>query len=506
MSWPTPGGARELAAFTKLQARLPKLFRKVFSDPLAPRTVVAIPGLSMDHEVLERVVGGRHYEERQLTMLMLLRLPNTRIVYVSSIPVDPTIIDYYLNQLPGVPTRHARQRLTMLSACDYSPGTLTRKILDRPRLLTRIREAIGDPQLAHMSCFNVTECERTLAVRLGIPLYGCDPELLDIGGKSGSRKAFREAGIPLPAGHEDLADTAEIAEALADLKHRSPSLARSVVKLNDGFSGEVNAVFSYTGCPKGDCRAWVKAHLPLNLAFEARDMNWEHYVEKLDRMGGIVEEWIPGPDVRSPSVQMRITPVGKLEMISTHDQIMGGPTGQIFQGSTFPADPAYAKEIQTLSAKVGKVLQRKKVLGRFGVDFVSIRQKDRWKHYAIEINLRKGGTTHTYQMLQFLTNGQYDSSKAEFVTPTGQKRAYYATDNLMNPIYRRLTPDDLIDISVQRGIHFDQTSQQGVVFSVIGALSRYGKLGVIAIAGDQVKARAMFNRARVTIDAEAAKD
>ena len=32
MSWPTPGGARELAAFAKLQARLPKLFRKVFSE------------------------------------------------------------------------------------------------------------------------------------------------------------------------------------------------------------------------------------------------------------------------------------------------------------------------------------------------------------------------------------------------------------------------------------------------------------------------------------------
>ena len=184
MSWPTRGGVRELAEFDKLQGGLPKLFRKVFSDPLAPRTVVAIPGLSMDHEVLERVVGGRHYEERQLAMLMLLRLPNTRIVYVSSIPIDPTIIDYYLNQLPGIPTRHARQRLMMLSACDASPGTLTQKILDRPRLLARIKEATGDPAIAHMSCSNVTGCERTLAVRLGIPLYGCDPRLLDVGSKS----------------------------------------------------------------------------------------------------------------------------------------------------------------------------------------------------------------------------------------------------------------------------------------------------------------------------------
>jgi hypothetical protein len=107
-------------------------------------------------------------------------------------------------------------------------------------------------------------------------------------------------------------------------------------------------------------------------------------------------------------------------------------------------------------------------------------------------------------LLQLLTNGRYDARKAEFRTPTGQLRAYYATDNLINPLYRRLIPDDLIDISVQHGIHFDQTSQQGVVFSVIGALPRYGKLGVVAIAEDQVKARAMFNRAVNRLDAEAA--
>jgi hypothetical protein len=28
-----------------------------------------------------------------------------------------------------------------------------------------------------MACFNVTEFERTLAVKLGIPIYGCDPDL-----------------------------------------------------------------------------------------------------------------------------------------------------------------------------------------------------------------------------------------------------------------------------------------------------------------------------------------
>ena len=348
MAIPAPGSAEELAAYQRLQARLPDLFRRVFADPLEPRTVVIVPGLTMDQDVLAKVLGGLHYEERQLAMLMLLRLPNTRVVFLSSTPIERPIVDYYLGLLPGITREEARQRLVLLSASDASAATLTQKILERPRLLERIRDAMGDPALAHLSCFNVTALERTLAVRLGIPLYGCDPSLQHLGGKSGSRAAFREAGVPLPDGREDLRSVEDVVEALAELKARNPSLPRAALKLNDGFSGEGNAVFSYAGCTAGDERRWIDAHVPLNLAFEARDMRWERFAAKIAESGGIVEEWIAGDGVRSPSVQLRITPLGDLEVISTHDQILGGPSGQVFQACTFPADPAYARRSSPL--------------------------------------------------------------------------------------------------------------------------------------------------------------
>ena len=41
-------------------------------------------------------------------------------------------------------------------------SALTAKILDRPRLVDRIFEAISDPESAHLTCFNATELERTL--------------------------------------------------------------------------------------------------------------------------------------------------------------------------------------------------------------------------------------------------------------------------------------------------------------------------------------------------------
>jgi hypothetical protein len=506
MAIPAPGSTEELAAYARLQARLPGLFRRVFADPLEPRTVVIVPGLTMDQDVLAKVLGGLHYEERQLAMLMLLRLPNTRVVFVSSTPIEPAIVDYYLGLLPGISRDDARRRLVLLSASDASPATLTHKILERPRLLERIREATGDLATAHLSCFNVTTLERTLAVRLGIPLYGCDPSLLYLGGKSGSRAAFREAGIALPDGHEDLRSVEQVVDALADLRKRNPSLPRAALKLNDGFSGEGNAVFSYAGCVAGDERRWTERHLPLNVAFEARDMRWDFFAAKIAEAGGIVEEWIAGEGVRSPSVQLRITPLGDLEIISTHDQILGGPSGQVFQACTFPADPAYAQQIQSRALAVGEVLKSRGVLGRFGVDFVSVPVENGWQHYAIEINLRKGGTTHTFQMLQFLTQGRYDSGRAEFVTPQGGSRSYYATDNVVNPLYRRLTPDDLVAVTDRHDLHFDAARQRGVVFNLIGALSEFGKIGIVAIDEDRARAQALFRDTVRVLDEEAARD
>ena len=235
-------------------------------------------------------------------------------------------------------------------------------------------------------------------------------------------------------------------------------------------------------------------------------MRWDLYTTKLAAMGGIVEEWIAGAGVRSPSVQLRITPVGGLEVISTHDQILGGPSGQIFQACTFPADPAYAREIQRLALRIGQVLLAKGALGRFSVDFVSVPGDDGWRHVAIEINLRKGGTTHTFQMLQFLTQGHYDAGRAEFATPDDGSRSYYATDNVVNPLYRRLTPEDLVEVTDRHDLHFDAQRNRGVVFTLIGALSEFGKIGIVAIDRDRESALALFRSTVQVLDTEAARD
>jgi hypothetical protein len=496
------GETSDTEAFPHLQERLSELYRRVFPDPMLPRTVLILPSLTLDADVLSRITGVPHYEERLLCLLLLLRMPATRVIYVSSAPIAEATIDYYLHLLEGIPHRHARERLTLLSCHDHSNEPLSAKLLRRPRLMNRIREALGDTELAHMACFNVTGLERRVALELDVPVYGCDPGLLPLGSKSGSRKLFREAGVPIPDGAEDLKSEAELIDALAALKSRNPQLRRAVIKLNEGFSGEGNAVFSFDGAPEeAELNAWIPEQFA-KVEFEARDMDWDIFRAKMAEMGGIVEAFVEGEDKRSPSGQFRIDPAGHVEAISTHDQVLGGKTGQEFLGACFPADAEYRLAVQTEGLKAAKKLAEKGVLGRFGIDFISVRDGGGWKHHAIEINLRKGGTTHPFIMLQYLTDGAYDPETGLFNTPDGEPRYYYATDNLESECYRGLLPEDLIDIAVRNGIHFHGATQTGVVFHLIGALSQFGKLGAVCVGKSPEDAEQLYRATVAILDRE----
>lgn len=504
-SLPEMGSATELDLFEQLQKGFAGQFELFFPDNLAPKTIVVIPSLTLDQEVLAKVEGALHYEERLLCLLMLLRMPRAHVVFVSSMPIDPVIVDYYLHLLPGITGNHARERLTLLSCYDMSDISLSEKILQRPRLIERIRQSIPREHVAHIACFNTTAYERTLAVRLNIPIYGCDPSLIYMGTKSGSRKAFRDAGLAMPPGFEDLGSFDEIVQAVSALKDMYPELKKAVIKMNDGFSGEGNAVIHYPeGLNNKEMFSWVHHNLEKEIKPVAKGMSFNSFMRKFGIMEGVVEAYIEGDEKNSPSVQCRVNPLGEVDIISTHEQTMGGESGQVFLGAHFPANTAYAAEISAMGHSVAEVLRNKGILGRFGIDFISVREGDTWKHYALEINLRKGGTTHPFLMLQFLTNGHYDANKGIYETPNQQQRFYFASDNLQKDTYKGLTPHDLIEIAMFHGLHFDGATQQGVMFHMIGALSEFGKLGVVCIGNSADKAYSLFEKTVEVLDAETA--
>jgi hypothetical protein len=491
--------------FDELQARMGDVWDAMRLNH-DDESVVVVPSITLDRAVASSGGVTQAYEERFLFMLMLLRQPRLRMVYVTSLPIAPEIIEYYLALLPGVIPSHARSRLSLVAVHDASPRSLSEKLLERPHLLARIAALIPNRARSHLMPYNTTDLERDVALSLGIPMYGADPRLAPLGSKTGCRRMFAEAEIPHPLGVENLRTLDQMSDAVVGMRAQRPTMDSVIVKLNDGVSGEGNALVQLSGLPAPGApteRAAVRERL-LGMELESLTTPRDVYLAKFEEGAGIIEERIVGQEVRSPSVQLRVLPGGVVELLSTHDQLLGGASGQSYLGCTFPAAPEYATAITRHAETIGRLLADQGALGRFAIDFVVVRGTDgTWTPYAIELNLRKGGTTHPFLTLQFLTDGRYDPTTSLFLTPRGQEKHLVATDHLESGLLRGLTPSDLFDIVARHGLHFDQSRQAGIVFHMISCITEHGRIGLTAVGDSPAEARRRYRDAESVLLEEA---
>ena len=460
-------------AFAALQARV-RPFPQVTDALLAEeRTVLAIPSISFDFAVLGQHAGElQALEERFLYFAFVLRRPRARLVLATSSPIPGDVVDYYLSLIPDV--ADARERMHLVSPADDSIRPLSEKLLDRPDLVAQLRELAGDRDRAFIMPFNVRRPERDLALALDIPIYGVDSRFARYGTKTGSRRLFETAGVTHPRGVNAVRTRAEVADALIALRRWRPGLEAAVVKHDDAVYGDGNRVISLRDLPPPGTAEERSA-----VDVRSRSLPPDYLAELAK--GGVVEEMIAG-EIRSPSVQLRILPGGQPIVISTHDQVLGGERGQSFVGCTFPADSSYAPVVVEEAGKVGRHLAVQGVMGRFGVDFVVARGEDGWEPYAVEINLREGGTSHPYGALWLLTDGALDESKTVYRTPSGQQKHYFATDRLGDAAWGAIGLARFLAEVDAAGLGWDAAAQTGAVFHMLSLFEPQGRLGVTAIA------------------------
>ena len=263
------------------------------------------------------------------------------MVYVTSMPINPRIIEYYLALLPGVIPSHALARLTLISVDDSSDRPLSQKLLERPRLLAEIAAHIPNRSRSHLIPYNTDLARarhrldpRHSHVRRGSPTGRSRQQ-------DRCRRLFAECDVAHPLGAEDLHSLEQVTGAIAEMLAVRPSISQVIIKTNEGVSGTGNALIDVAGTidlPKGEQRAAIGARVRA-MQLESDKVPLEGYVAKFEHDGGIVEERIVGQDLRSPSVQLRVRPDGSVELLSTHDQLLGGASGQSYLGCLFPADP-----------------------------------------------------------------------------------------------------------------------------------------------------------------------
>ena len=119
--------AKAQLQFESLQKKLIPLWKTIDHISQDEQTIVIVPSISIDVPIPGPLLQA--YEERFLFLLLLLRQPRARIVYVTSQAIPEDIVDYYLHLLPGVIFSHAKKRLFMLSPLDGASRPLSLKIL-----------------------------------------------------------------------------------------------------------------------------------------------------------------------------------------------------------------------------------------------------------------------------------------------------------------------------------------------------------------------------------------
>ena len=461
--------------FERLQEALPDALAANVPGSGRDHAVVAMASFSLSDSLLAHY-GPRlpAMEHRYLNASLLLNRIDADLVFVCSLAPDPEVLAYYRSLVAPDIAERMQRRVHVVALDDPSPRPLAEKLLDRPDLLDEVRGLV-DGRTAMIEPWNVTEHEVGVALALGIPVNGTAPALRSEAFKSAGRRLFHRTDVPVPLGREDVHRVDDVAAAAEWIRASRPDVGAVVVKLDDSGAGDGNVVVVLRdddGTPRDPHEV---------LADVAALPGW--FLGELGSGGGVVEEMVVGDRLRSPSVQVDLLPGGDVRVLATHDQVLGGDNGQVYLGCRFPADSAYAADLARHGDAVGRELVARGCVGRIGVDFMAARTGEGpWSLTALEVNLRKGGTTHPFSALRSLVPGRYDTGSGTWrADADGSTRAYRSTDNFVEPSLAERRPQSVIDAVREAGLQFDGAVGTGVVLHMLGCLAVDGRFGVTAI-------------------------
>ena len=155
-------------------------------------------------------------------------------------------------------------------------------------------------------------------------------------------------------------------------------------------------------------------------------------------------------------------PAAAVELLSTHDQLLGGASGQSYLGCVFPADPGYARLItqhaETIGAPARGDGRPRPVRGRLRG---GPRRRGRLDAVRDRAEPAQGRHHPPVPDPAVPHRRPLRPRHALFLTPRGHEKHLVATDHLESDLLRALVPADLFDIVARHGLHFDQSRQDG---------------------------------------------
>lgn len=436
--------------------------------------VICLSSMTFDKVLTEAIKGLEHYEMRCLWEISRVKNGNVHVHFFSKRKVHQEAIRHFSKVFDL--TNEELERIHFYSVEEilkttFLPEDLSDYIKDFGAVAREFKK-ICSLNNAYLECFVLTEKEKHLVDNYNIPTWWSHEDLDYYKTKSGNRKILRGV-TAIPRGIENLHSYEESLHALKNLSHQT-NARRFVIKLNDGVSGDGNGFINLKNGGSSIIEALE------NINFVSPKMTTEKFFTEMRKLGGVIEEFIEGENKRSPSVQLLLSPNGDFEILSSHEQILD-ESGSRFLGSEFPAKEDHRESIMREAEKVAKKLCTLNLSGIVGLDFLTVKNANGLiETYLIEMNIRKGGTTHPYWSartalgaLPCPVKGTLRKGKKEWV--------YRSNDNLSDGGGCRRSLSGLMEKAEKAGLTYCPQRKTGAIFHMLSCWEPEGKCGATFI-------------------------